>query len=144
MTMTREISHQMLFSVTRGKEAALKTKMALLGIKEADLEEKFIRSSGKGGQKVNKSSTCVYLKHRPTGIEVKCQKERSQGLNRFLARRILVNKIETLTLGKNREAERKIEKIRRQKRKRSKRAKEKMLRYKKMRSEKKQLRKIPT
>ena len=134
----------MVSSVSRDKEAALKTKMALSGIKEADLEEKFIRSSGKGGQKVNKSSTCVYLKHKPTGIEVKCQKERSQGLNRFLARRILVNKIDSLILGKNREEQRKIEKIRRQKRKRSKRAKEKMLRYKKMRSEKKELRKIPT
>ncbi len=133
----------MLFTVSSTKEAALKTKMASLGIKESDLEEKFIRSSGKGGQKVNKSSTCVYLKHKPTGIEVKCQKERSQGLNRFLARRILVNKIESLILGKNREAERKIEKIRRQKRKRSRRAKEKMLRYKKMRSEKKKLRKTP-
>ncbi len=144
MTMTKEISHQMVFSASRGKEAALKTKMALLGIKEADLEEKFIRSSGKGGQKVNKSSTCVYLKHKPTGIEVKCQKERSQVLNRFLARRILVNKIESLMLGKKAAEQRKIEKIRRQKRKRSRRAKEKMLRYKKMRSEKKKLRKIPT
>ena len=133
----------MVFSVSRGKEAALKTKMVLLGIKEADLEEKFIHSSKKGGQKVNKSSTCVYLKHKPTGIEVKCQKERSQGLNRFLARRILVNKIESLILGKKAEERRKIEKIRRQKRKRSKRAKEKMLRYKKMRSEKKRLRKMP-
>ena len=134
----------MLFSVSNNKETALKTKMALLGIKEIDLEEKFIRSSGKGGQKVNKSSSCVYLKHKPTGIEVKCQKERSQGLNRFLARRILVNKIESLILGKKAEEQRKIEKIRRQKRKRSRRAKEKMLRYKKMRSEKKNLRKIPT
>ena len=134
----------MVFSASSNKEAALKTKMALLGIKEADLEEKFIRSSGKGGQKVNKSSTCVYLKHKPTGIEVKCQKERSQGLNRFLARRILVNKIESLILGKKAEEQRKIEKIRRQKRKRSRRAKEKMLRYKKMRSEKKELRKTPT
>ncbi len=133
----------MIFSVSMDKEASLKAKMALLGIKEGDLEEKFIRSSGKGGQKVNKSSTCVYLKHRPTGIEVKCQKERSQGLNRFLARRILVNKIESIILGKKAEAERKIEKIRRQKRKRSRRAKEKMLRYKRMRSEKKELRKVP-
>ena len=133
----------MLFSVSRGKEAALKANMASSGIKEADLEEKFIRSSGKGGQKVNKSSTCVYLKHKPTGIEVKCQKERSQALNRFLARRILVDKIDYLILGKKRDVQRKIEKIRRQKRKRSKRAKEKMLRYKKMRSEKKELRKIP-
>lgn len=133
----------MLFTVSKPKEAALKAKMALLGIKEVDLEEKFIRSSGKGGQKVNKSSTCVYLKHKPTGIALKCQKERSQGLNRFLARRILVNKIESIILGKKAEAERKIEKIRRQKRKRSKRAKEKMLRYKRMRSEKKELRRVP-
>lgn len=134
----------MIFNVGRDKEDALKTKMASLGIKEADLEEKFIRSSGKGGQKVNKSSTCVYLKHKPTGIALKCQKERSQALNRFLARRILVNKIESLVLGRKAEEQGKIEKIRRQKRKRSKRAKEKMLRYKKMRSEKKELRRIPT
>ena len=133
----------MRFSVTSYKEEALKAKMASLGIKETDLEEKFIRSSGKGGQKVNKASTCVYLKHKPTGIEVKCQKERSQALNRFLARRILVNKIESLVLGRKAEERKKIEKIRRQKQKRSKRAKEKMLRYKKMRSEKKKLRKNP-
>ena len=81
----------MRFSVSAYKEEALKTKMASLGIKETDFEEKFIRSSKKGGQKVNKTSTCVYLKHKPTGIEVKCQKERSQVLNRFFARRILVN-----------------------------------------------------
>jgi len=134
----------MIFNVSMDKEDALKTKMGLLGIKEVDLEERFIRSSGKGGQKVNKSSTCVYLKHRPTGIEVKCQKERSQALNRFLARRILAGKIESIVLGKKAEAQSKIEKIRRQKRKRSRRAKEKMLRYKKMRSEKKELRKVPT
>ncbi len=118
--------------------------MDLLGIKEADLEEKFIHSSKKGGQKVNKTSACVYLKHKPTGIEVKCQKERSQALNRFLARRILVNKIESLVLGRKAEERKEIEKIRRQKRKRSRRAKEKMLRYKKMRSEKKELRKFPS
>ena len=125
------------------KEEALKAKMNSLGIKERDLEEKFIRSNKKGGQKVNKTSSCVYLKYKPTGIEVKCQEERSQALNRFLARRILVNKIESLVLGREAEIEQKIEKIRRQKRKRSKRAKEKMLRYKKMRSEKKELRKLP-
>ena len=134
----------MRFSVGIGKERALKAKMDSLGIKETDLEEKFIRSSGKGGQKVNKTSSCVYLKHRPTGIEVKCQKERSQALNRFFARRILADKIESLILGRKSEEHRRIEKIRRQKRKRSRRAKEKMLRYKKMRSEKKKLRKSPT
>ena len=134
----------MRFSVRIGKERGLKAKMDSLGIKETDLEEKFIRSSKPGGQKVNKTSSCVYIKHRPTGIEVKCQKERSQALNRFLARRILVNKIESLVLGRKAEEQRRIEKIRRQKRKRSRRAKEKMLRYKKMRSEKKKLRKSPT
>ncbi len=134
----------MRFSVGIGKERALKAKMDSLGIKETDLEEKFIRSSKPGGQNVNKTSTCVYLKHRPTGIEVKCQKQRSQALNRFLARRILVNKIESLVLGRKAEEQRRIEKIRRQKRKRSRRAKEKMLKFKKMRSEKKKLRISPT
>ena len=132
----------MRFNISGYKEEALKAKMASLGIKEADLEEKFIRSSKAGGQKVNKTSSCVYIKHRPTGIEVKCQQERSQALNRFLARRILANKIESLLLGRKAEQQKKIEKIRRQKRKRSRRAKEKMLKAKKMRSEKKKLRKI--
>ncbi len=133
----------MRFNISAYKEEALKAKMDLLGIKEADLEEKFIRSSKSGGQKANKTSSCVYIKHRPTGIEVKCQQERFQSLNRFLARRILVNKIESRLLGRKAEQQKRIEKIRRQKRKRSRRAKEKMLRYKKMRSEKKKLRKIP-
>jgi peptide chain release factor len=131
------------FNVSIEKEDALKIKMDSLGIKESDLEEKFIRSSKKGGQKVNKTSSCVYLRHRPTGIEVKCQEERSQVLNRFFARRILVNKVESLVLGRESEAQKEAEKIRRQKRKRSRRAKDKMLRYKKMNSEKKELRKTP-
>src|SRR3990167_4719907 len=130
----------MEFGISKEKEGALKAKMASLGIKEADLEEKFIRSSGKGGQKVNKTSSRVYLKHRPTGVEVKCQDERSQTLNRFLARRILANKIEALLLGRESEERQRIEKIRRQKRKRSKRAKEKMLAEKKIISAKKKLR----
>ena len=111
--------------------------MQKLGIREEDLLEKFIRSSGKGGQRTNKVSTCVYLKHTPTGIEVKCQEERSQALNRFLARRRLVNKIEVQILGRQSEERKRIEKIRRQKRKRSRRAKEKMLKNKKERSKKK-------
>ena len=134
----------MRFNVSQFKEDALYTKMASLGIKEADLTEKFILSSKKGDQNVNKTSTCVYIKHRPTGIEVKCQKERSQVLNRFLARKILTNKIESLILGRKSEERKRIEKIRRQKRKRSRRAKEKVLRYKRMRSERKAMRKPPT
>ncbi len=127
----------MQVGISKTKKETLKKKMQNLGIQEEDIEEKFIRSSGKGGQKVNKTSTCVYLKHRPTGIEVKCQRERSQVLNRFLARRILANKIETLILGRLSEERKRIEKIRRQKRKRSRRAKEKMLKAKRERGEKK-------
>ncbi|HVN97671.1 MAG TPA: peptide chain release factor-like protein [Syntrophorhabdaceae bacterium] len=123
--------------ITPEKEKALYERMAALGINESDIFEQFVRSSGHGGQKVNKTSTCVYLKHLPTGIEVKCQEERSQALNRFLARRILVKKIENMVLGKLSEERQRVEKLKRQKRKRSKRAKEKMLRLKHIHSEKK-------
>lgn len=114
--------------------------MERLGIRESDLVEKFVRSAGHGGQNVNKTATCVYLKHLPTGIEVKVQQERSQVLNRFLARRILANRIEQMILGKQSEEEQKREKIRRQKRRRTRRAKEKMLEAKKLQSLKKHLR----
>lgn len=126
-----------IFGVSPDKEQALAERMEKLGIREADIVEKFIRSGGHGGQNVNKVATCVYLKHLPTGTEVKCQQERFQSLNRFLARRILTDKIETAILGKQSEAEQRIAKIRRQKRKRSKRAKEKMLADKRLISEKK-------
>jgi len=116
--------------------------MCRLGVREKDLEERFVRSSGRGGQKVNKTSSCVYLKHWPTGIEVKCQQERSQALNRFLARRRMVNKIETRLLGRLSEERKRIEKIKRQKRRRSKRAKEKMLKDKRKRAEKIKMRKV--
>jgi len=131
------------YNVNLTKENALKEKMARLGVRESDIVESFIRSSGPGGQNVNKVSTAVYLKHIPTGIEVKCGQERSQALNRFLARRILVNKLESRIIGRASEERRKIEKIRRQKRKRSKRAKEKMLAAKKIHSEKKAFRRKP-
>ena len=125
------------------KEEALKAKMDSLGIKESDIRELFILASKKGGQKANKTSSRVYLKHMPTGIEVKCQQERSQALNRFLARRILVDKIESLILGRESDEQKRYEKIRRQKRKRSRRAQDKMLQDKKLHSEKKRLRKPP-
>ncbi len=117
--------------------------MARLGVKEEDLIEKFIRSSGPGGQNVNKVATGVYLKHLPTGIELKVTRERSQALNRFLARRLLLAKIGAEILKVKTEREKAIEKIKRQKRKRSKRAKEKILRLKKLVAKKKELRRVP-
>lgn len=129
------------FPVSPKKQLELEEKMLKLGIKEEDFEEKFIRSGGPGGQNVNKVSTCVVLRHVPTGHEVRCQKERSQVLNRYFARRILINRIETERLGRLSEEAQRISKIRRQKRKRSKRAKDKMLAIKKKHSQKKVLRK---
>jgi len=128
------------FPVRPEKEEALRKKIARLGLREQDIVEKFVKSGGKGGQKVNKASTCVYLKHLPTGIEVKCSLERSQALNRFLARRILADKIEKRVLGEQSAEKQRIEKIRRQKRKRSRRARLKMLEGKKKRAEKKKAR----
>ncbi len=126
-----------MFPVSPEKEKALGDKLEGIGIYEEDIEEKFIRSGGRGGQNVNKTATCVYLKHIPTGTEVKCQKARTQGLNRYYARVLLYEKLERSIKGKESEEEQRIAKIRRQKRKRSKRAKEKMLAEKHVRSLKK-------
>lgn len=123
------------FGVNLDKEKALLDKMARLGVRQDDLLENFIRSGGPGGQNVNKTSTCVYLKHLPTGIEVKCQRERSQALNRYLARKILIQKIEANVLGRLSEERKRIEKIRRQKRRRTRRAKLKLLEAKRRHSQ---------
>jgi len=114
-----------LFNVSKKKEKALFDRMRELNVKEDDLEERFIRSSGPGGQKVNKSSTCVFLRHIPTDTTVKYQKERSQALNRFFARRTLLDQIELKQKGYIKEERRRIEKIKSQKRKKRKRSKEK-------------------
>ncbi|MBI4209229.1 MAG: peptide chain release factor-like protein [Deltaproteobacteria bacterium] len=129
------------FPVSPAKAKLLAEKMERLGVREEDVEESFVRSSGAGGQKVNKTSSCVVLLHRPTGIQVKCQQERSQALNRFLARRLLLDKIEEKILGAWSAEQQRIAKIRRQKRRRSKRAKEKLLADKRFQAEKKTLRK---
>lgn len=115
-------------------------KMDSLGILEKDIEENFIRSSGKGGQHVNKVSTCVQLRHVPSGIEVKCGQERSQSLNRYRARVLLTEKFDRMVRGKESEEARRIARIRRKKRKRSRKAQEKVLEKKRMDSEKKGLR----
>jgi protein subunit release factor B len=120
-----------------GKEKSLLDRMQALGVREQDIEEQFVRSSGAGGQKVNKTSSCVVLHHRPTGIRVKCQRERSQALNRFLARRILLDKIEAKLRGAESAEQQEIARIRRQKRRRSRRTREKLLASKRHQAEKK-------
>lgn len=113
--------------VGSNKEAQLAQRMAALGVRETDIEETFVRSGGHGGQNVNKTATRVVLLHRPTGLHVKCQITRQQGLNRFLARRLLLDKIERRRTGRVAAEQARIEKIRRQKRRRSRRAKERLL-----------------
>jgi protein subunit release factor B len=124
-----------MYPVSPEKSAALAARMAALGIREEDLEEQFVRSGGKGGQNVNKVATCVVLVHQPTGLQVKCQEARSQAMNRFLARRLLCEKLDAKVRGAASAAEQARERIRRQKRRRSRRAKEKMLEAKRARSE---------
>jgi protein subunit release factor B len=109
------------FGVTQKKQAELEARMAAAGLREQDLEEKFIRSSGPGGQRVNKTSSCVYLKHAPTGLAVKMQQERSQRLNRYYARKRLCELLELKSLGQESPAAAKAEKIRRQKQRRRRR-----------------------
>lgn len=133
----------MLFPVSPGTQLELERLMARLGVREADLEERFIRSSGPGGQNVNKVSTCVVLRHRPTGMEVRCQQERSQAMNRFLARRILLRRLEAERLGRESAEAARIAKLRARKRRRSRRGQEQVLRGKKLQGQRKALRRGP-
>lgn len=116
---------------------ALEERLARLGVRSEDLEESFVHSGGKGGQNVNKVATCVVLVHRPTGLAVKCQRERTQGANRLIARQMLADKIEERKLGAASKRQQEAEKVRRQKRRRSRRAKARMLDDKRAHSNKK-------
>jgi protein subunit release factor B len=114
------------FGVSIEKEEALLKKMDELGVKESDLDEKFIRSGGPGGQNVNKVATCVQIKHLPSGITVKNQEDRSQGINRFLAHRSLLSKLEEKLTGKPSKEQVKVQKIQKQKKRRKRRTKAKL------------------
>ena len=129
------------FGVSEDKEKALFKLMKELGILEENLTEKFILGSGSGGQKVNKTASCVYIRDSKSKLEVKCQKTRSQKLNRYYARKLLCEKLDTIIKGKKSKKKQEFEKIKRQKRKRSRRAKNKMLDDKKKRQGVKNLRK---
>lgn len=115
----------------------LRRRMARLGVSEAEIEETFVRSGGHGGQNVNKTSTCVMLVHRPTGLQVKCQTTREQGRNRILARQMLVEKLEARRRERLAEEKARVEKLRRQKRGRSRAGKERVLQEKARRSSRK-------
>ncbi|HEY5088347.1 MAG TPA: peptide chain release factor-like protein, partial [Polyangia bacterium] len=116
---------------------SLGERLARLGVRDEDLEESFVHAGGKGGQNVNKVATCVVLVHRPTRIAVKCQRERTQGANRLIARQMLADKIEEMRLGAASRRQQEAEKVRRQKRRRSRRAKARMLDDKRAHSNKK-------
>ncbi|MEO1175275.1 MAG: peptide chain release factor-like protein [Myxococcota bacterium] len=112
-------------AVREEKVQALDARLTELGVRDEDLVERFVRSSGPGGQNVNKNSTAVYLKHLPTGIEVKAQQSRSQALNRFYARRTLAEKLAALAGGEPTKEQKRIEKLKKQKRRRRRRSKAK-------------------
>lgn len=128
---------------TPEKISSLERRMAALGLDSGDLLEKFVRGSGAGGQKINKTSNCVFLKHLPSGIAIKCQMERSREMNRFLARRELCDQMDAIINGKASAKTQAIEKLRRQKRQRSRRSKQRSVADKRILSEKKALRRPP-
>ena len=129
--------------ISAEKKEQLERRMAAMGICEDDLVEKFVRGTGSGGQKINKTSSTVYLKHEPSGIEIKCQAGRSQAMNRFEARTELCDQIEARRKAAQLARQQAAEKKRRAKRKRPRGVKERILKSKHRRSDLKKLRRKP-
>jgi protein subunit release factor B len=132
------------FKVRADTESALRSRMDSLGIREQDLVEQFVRGSGSGGQKRNKTSSCVVLRHVPSGIEVRCQKERSQAMNRFFARRELCDRMEKHLRGEVHAKDAATSKVRRQKARRARKTKVKLLELKVRRKSVKTARQKPS
>ena len=130
--------------LTSDKLAAMEQRLTALGIAEVDLLEKFVRGSGAGGQKINKTSNCVFLKHLPTGVCIKCQIDRSREMNRFLARRELCEQLEAIREGKAVARTQAIEKMRRTNRPRSRNSKNRSVADKRNLSQKKSMRRSPS
>jgi protein subunit release factor B len=126
--------------LTGDRARAVAERLAALGVREDDLDESFVHSGGKGGQNVNKVATCVVLVHRASGLAVKCQRERTQGANRLIARAMLADKIEEQRLGRQSARQQEAERVRRQKRRRSRRSKQRMLADKRAHADKKSTR----
>jgi peptide chain release factor len=129
--------------VTNEKTTALNQRMAALGIRDVDLLEKFVRGSGAGGQKINKTSNCVFLKHLPTGVCIKCQLDRSREMNRFLARRELCDQFDAIREGRAVAKTQAVEKMRRTNRPRSRNSKKRSVADKRQLSQKKTMRRSP-
>ncbi len=109
-------------AISLEKIKALHSEMEKLNLLEKDIKESFISGSGSGGQKINKTQNCVYLKHLPSGIEIKCQKDRSREANRFFARRELLERLKEKVLGIPSKKEILEEKVRKQKKRRERRS----------------------
>lgn len=130
--------------VSNDKWDKLADWMEKLHINEDDLIEKFIIGSGKGGQKLHKTASTVYLKHIPSGIEIKCQESRSREDNRYFAKVRLCEKLHEIVSNEKTKEQQRVEKLKRQKKRRSRRSKQKMLDEKSKQGQLKILRKKPS